>query len=1192
MRKVYVLVAMLLLGTVSYSQLVTFDFAGIGGGEATANSNTNATGVQPSVISRGSGVAAGANGDRFNSTGWATAAAVDVNDYVEFTITPQANYTLDITSVLVLHQRSGTGPVSFVIRTSLNSYATDATNVVTIADVTATQTSTFTFLSAINTTSAVTLRLYGYSSEGAAGSWGPGDGAGNDIVVNGTATLNSSNSNTSDIIYNTGFTAPVNVNYAAFQATDITDVNSVEAAQFTIRDGGAAADADGLGTILNSITMSLSGNALIRRVALYDGVTELAEVASGASVTFSGLTLTAPDNGSKTFSVRVTYNSTVTDNLQYLFTVTSATPDIAGSIFASANAGGAASSVAGDDNRIEVTADRLAFVQNTTTPTGTNVAMAPAPSVTANDINANRDLDFIANIDITSTGTLLVTPVTVAAIAGLATFAAITHTVAGTGFQLTAASGILTSATSNLFDIQVPSSPTDHFRSVGTGNWGTAATWESSADNIVWIPATLVPDANANIITVRTGHVVTVAVAAGGDQVVVESGATLTLNAAFTLADGADATDMNVNGTVINTAGTHVITGVLSFNGNSLYQHNRNGGTLLSATWALTSTAEIIGNTTATSLTAGANQSFGNFVWNSTSQTASLNLVGLLSTVNGNFRVQSTGTGLLRLTGTADLNMTVTGNFIVEDDLDIDNNGTGVCNINVGGNFSHTGGVFSSTVDVATITLTGVAKTFTQSGGTYTGTNINWIVGPGASVTLLNNLPISTGRSVTINGTLDATTLQITGAGAVAINGTLRSSNVNGIGATGTLANAGAITLGAASVVEFNAAGAETFTGRADYANVIINGGGEKTLNGNAILSGNLTLTSGKVVLGANNLTVGGAINGATSSNYIVTDGNGTLTLNNIGAGAVTFPVGPSNALYHPATISNIGTADNFSVRVASADPACAPGQYAVNATWDIAEAVGGGSDCAITLDFTGATTGVAYTAASAQMIHCTGAVADYHSGSVTGTVASGSGFTTFSPFGVSGDPVVLPVKFGNVRAYQQGNNIKVEWSNLTEANVSGYTVERSTDGINFTAMGATVAAARNDGGVANYSALDLSPANGINLYRIRSLEFDGKVLYSAIVKVNIKDGAADLVLYPNPVTGGQLSMQVTSLPKGTYALRIFNAGGQQVQSQVIIHNGGAAAQVIQLPQAAKSGLYSLQLSSGDMKLTKTFIVR
>jgi hypothetical protein len=119
-----------------------------------------------------------------------------------------------------------------------------------------------------------------------------------------------------------------------------------------------------------------------------------------------------------------------------------------------------------------------------------------------------------------------------------------------------------------------------------------------------------------------------------------------------------------------------------------------------------------------------------------------------------------------------------------------------------------------------------------------------------------------------------------------------------------------------------------------------------------------------------------------------------------------------------------------------------------------------------------------------------------------------------------------------------------------------------------------------------------VSPLSGVNFYRIHSNEFDGKSLYSVIVKVNTKGGVAGITIYPNPVTGGQVSLQTTGLSKGLYAVRIFNAGGQQVFNQLMNHNGGAATEVIQLPAALKPGMYSLQLSGGEVKLAKSFILR
>ena len=74
------------------------------------------------------------------------------------------------------------------------------------------------------------------------------------------------------------------------------------------------------------------------------------------------------------------------------------------------------------------------------------------------------------------------------------------------------------------------SAPTDYFRSISTGNWNTNATWQSSPDNISWIPATLTPDFNANIISIRISHTVSVTANVTADQTVVETGGSVIVN--------------------------------------------------------------------------------------------------------------------------------------------------------------------------------------------------------------------------------------------------------------------------------------------------------------------------------------------------------------------------------------------------------------------------------------------------------------------------------------------------------------------------------------------------------------------------------------------------------------------------------------------------------------------------------------
>ena len=274
------------------------------------------------------------------------------------------------------------------------------------------------------------------------------------FTVTGTGTVSSS----SDIITNSGYSYTSNIDYASFQtASTLTTGNSVGVNGLIIQDGAGAADADNLGTTLTAISFTTGGSTAIRTAALFDGSTNVSEVAvNGATtISFSGLTLSATDASTKNFELRVTYQASVTDNQQVTFTVSSATASATNSGFAAANAGAAASTVTSDINRLEVTASALAFVAqpaNTLVSAGmTNV------TVSANDGNGNRDLDFTSSLRITSTGTLTGTPVDVSASSGLATFTSLTHTASGSGLTLNAerTSGLDWDVTSSTFNITV-----------------------------------------------------------------------------------------------------------------------------------------------------------------------------------------------------------------------------------------------------------------------------------------------------------------------------------------------------------------------------------------------------------------------------------------------------------------------------------------------------------------------------------------------------------------------------------------------------------------------------------------------------------------------------------------------------------------------------------------------------------------
>ena len=125
------------------------------------------------------------------------------------------------------------------------------------------------------------------------------------------------------------------------------------------------------------------------------------------------------------------------------------------------------------------------------------------------------------------------------------------------------------------------------------------------------------------------------------------------------------------------------------------------------------------------------------------------------------------------------------------------------------------------------------------------------------------------------------------------------------------------------------------------------------------------------------------------------------------------------------------------------------------------------------------------------------------------------------------------------------------------------------------------------------YGFFDASPLAGVNFYRLRTNDIDGKFGYSAIVKVNLDRSVKDISLYPNPATGGFMSFQGADLAKGNYTVKVYNSAGMQVMGQTFTHTGGAISQTLKLPNGIKSGMYSLQLVSDGVKLmSKTFIIQ
>lgn len=437
--------------------------------------------------------------------------------------------------------------------------------------------------------------------------------------------------------------------------------------------------------------------------------------------------------------------------------------------------------------------------------------------------------------------------------------------------------------------------------------------------------------------------------------ITIESGATLSINGnatntRFSLSSGGiDLTGATANITSgILRSGTPITGGTITFAANGTYEHNYTAlpGTIPTATWVAGSTCKVIGYTTNATAPSGLNQTFSNFNWSCASQTANINFAGALTTINGNFTVNSTNASSIQLTAdNSDHTLTIGGDFILNAgtlDLRAANNQNST--FNVAGNFTINGGTFTKSGGAVAPNVNFNEATATQTffnAGTISG-NINWnINGISNTVQLTSNVGLGTGSGIfTVNNgtTIDFQNFVLSGNGSFVSNtgSNLITANANGFvllgTASGSLQTTTARTYNATANYVYNGTSAQaTGTGLTAAANLTFaNTSGANpsiTITSPATVSNMLTLTSGIVELGANDLTISNtantAIAGATSSKFIKTSGIGNLVwaLPVIASStAYTFPIGTA-ANYTPATFTFTASSNtsNFKVRAIAA---------------------------------------------------------------------------------------------------------------------------------------------------------------------------------------------------------------------------------------------------------------------------------
>ena len=108
---------------------------------------------------------------------------------------------------------------------------------------------------------------------------------------------------------------------------------------------------------------------------------------------------------------------------------------------------------------------------------------------------------------------------------------------------------------------------------------------------------------------------------------------------------------------------------------------------------------------------------------------------------------------------------------------------------------------------------------------------------------------------------------------------------------------------------------------------------------------------------------------------------------------------------------------------------------------------------------------------------------------------------------------VPLPVNFSAFTATKSGTQALLQWQTAQEENSHDFSIQRSTDGTNYVAIG-DVSAAGNSSTTRNYSFTDVAPANGLNYYRLKETDLNGYSMYSPIRTLVFSSGDAQQLIW------------------------------------------------------------------------------
>ena len=179
-----------------------------------------------------------------------------------------------------------------------------------------------------------------------------------------------------------------------------------------------------------------------------------------------------------------------------------------------------------------------------------------------------------------------------------------------------------------------------------------------------------------------------------------------------------------------------------------------------------------------------------------------------------------------------------------------------------------------------------------------------------------------------------------------------------------------------------------------------------------------------------------------------------------------------------------------------------------------------------------------------------------------------------------------LPVAFTSVMAYRQGEKIMVNFKAENEINMAKYEVEKSMNGKDFLLVNPSLVNETNNT-AGNYLWIDGSHSTCNIFYRIKTVSPKGVVTYSSIVKVAAIEKGASFMVYPNPLKGNTINLQIQNQQGGLYHIKLINIYGQVVYTNKLTVTNDKMSLSFNTGIPLLKGIYQVEIKNAANNLTQ-----